>query len=80
MSAVHANCQTALASADTRHQYKYSGNHAQENHQLYKEMAQHSIWSNIRCPVQPTGKTEAPTEVYPGRVQGREIHNPQLED
>ena len=80
MSAVHANSQTALASADTRHQYKYSGNYAKENHQAYKEMAKPSIRSNIHGPVQPTGKTEAPTEVYPGRVQGREIHNPQFED
>ena len=80
MSAVHANSQTALASADTRHQYTYSGNHAKENHQVYKETAQHSIRSNIRCPVQPTGKTEASTELYPERVQGRESHNHQLED
>ena len=72
--------KTTLASADTRHQYKYSGNHAKENHQVYKEIDQHSIRSNIPCPVQPTGKSEAPTEVYPGRVQGKESHNHQLED
>ena len=80
MSAVHANSKTALASADTPHQYKYSSNYAKENHKVYKEMAQRSIWSNIRRPVQPTGKTGAPTEVHPGRVQVRESQNPQLED